>query len=57
MTIKNSYKVICDKCETERLFEDVEGWSTFMTELRSEGWRSRKLKDDSWAHYCPDCHY
>ncbi len=54
--IKNSYKLICDKCGDKCEFVDVDGWQAFMTEMRSEGWRSRKLKDDSWAHYCPDCH-
>lgn len=56
MTIRTHYEIVCDQCETEHLFDHVDGWQDFMQQMRDEGWRSRKVGED-WRHYCPDCRY
>ncbi|HWS65679.1 MAG TPA: hypothetical protein VN325_23205 [Steroidobacteraceae bacterium] len=43
----------CDEC-AEVLDTRTSEFSEALTELKVEGWRSRKLGND-WSHYCEKC--
>jgi hypothetical protein len=43
----------CDSCD-EVLETDTEEWSEAMSDMRREGWFSRKIADE-WLHGCPTC--
>ena len=57
MSIATTYHLICDQCEEREDFERCVDWTDLMERMKSAGWRSRKMPDESWNHYCSECRY
>lgn len=50
------YSVTCDKCADERTYVVVDGWWELLGEMKSDGWKNRKV-DGEWQHICDNCQH
>jgi hypothetical protein len=45
---------VCDTCEERIEFDPQDGFQTAWAQLKTEGWKTRKIRDE-WVHGCPQC--
>jgi hypothetical protein len=48
------FEISCDFCSFSQEYE-TDHWPTLMAEMKKDGWKSRKDKNDEWEHVCQDC--